>query len=113
VDLDEAFGGLGPVRSGCDCMEAFTGTVWKSEIVNACGTVGVSSPFSDSSKDRVVKREWHDRRSGGWVQWLVRLLPARDPERGRSRSLIPSSRTAEDTSAHVSAYFLPAVATRL
>jgi hypothetical protein len=58
VDLDEAFSGLGPIRRGCDCAEAFAGTVWRSEIVtNACGTVGESSPFLDSTKDRIVKRE--------------------------------------------------------
>jgi hypothetical protein len=58
VDMDEALSGLGPVRSGCDRKaEAFAGTVWKSEIVDNCDTASVPSPFSDSSKDQVVKRE--------------------------------------------------------
>ena len=57
VDMDEALSGLGPVRRGCDCAEAFAGTVWRSEIVNNCDAAGVPSPFSDSTKDRVVKRE--------------------------------------------------------
>jgi hypothetical protein len=74
VGLGEAFGGLGPVRSGCDCVEAFTGTVWKSGIVNSYDAAGVPSPFSDSTKDRVVKREWHDRRSDGWVARFVCFL---------------------------------------
>ena len=65
VGMDEAFGGLGPVRRGCDRIEAFAGTVWKSEIVNDCDTASVPSPFSDSTKDQVVKDEWHDRRSDG------------------------------------------------
>ena len=57
VDMGEAFGGLGPIRRGCDCAEAFAGTVWRSEIANDCDAAGVPSPFSDSSKDRVAKRE--------------------------------------------------------
>ena len=43
VGLDEAFGGLGPVRSGCDCAEASAGTGWKNEIANACDTASVPS----------------------------------------------------------------------
>ena len=57
VGLGEAFSGLKPVRRGYDCAEAFAGTVWKNEIVNNCDAASVPSPFSDSSKDRVVKRE--------------------------------------------------------
>ena len=65
VDMDEAFSGLELVRRGCDCAEAFAGTVWRSEIVKNCDAASVPSPFSDSSKDQVVKHEWNDRRSDG------------------------------------------------
>ena len=43
VGLEEAFSGLGPVRSGCDRAEAFAGTGWKNEIANACDTASVPS----------------------------------------------------------------------
>jgi hypothetical protein len=44
VGLDETFSGLGPVRRGCDCAEAFAGTVWESEIGNDCDAASVPSP---------------------------------------------------------------------
>ena len=116
-------------QKGCDCAEAFAGTVWESEIVKNCDTASLPSPFSDSAKDRVLKREWHDRCSddqaaecnGGFVGFLhtIRLAPPVQPktprltyQRTSSQPSPPDYRTLVPGGRLSLADFLPPAAVR-